>query len=449
MSYFKRILQEVTDDANNSSTTNLAAANSYTFTGTATSTLGIAGLRWSVATDQNAYIYIEQSPDGTNWDISDKFDYYHNAGGSQVGDGGTVQAVASYWRIRVVLMGTTDTTYFRLQGILCPIVESLPRALSDHGSLLVEAGITDSETDIHAKVTPFGIQKATSPVRIIGTSFSGTTKDTNFWTETVTGTGSVTQAGEITLATGSTADSTARYESTRRARHVSGAANEFKFTGRLSSVLDADNIRRCGVYDDNDGFFFQVNGSTFGVGSRKGGADTIVASGNFNGNLGASLTMSTAMGNFVIWWWERTAYFFVNGKLLHTITASTASLVNMNTLPIRMETINSNGNTTDNTFEVLTASVVRFDGLETGSTYKYISSATTTICKYGAGTLHAIINNDNAGSVVVYDNTAGSGTIIASIDLTKVLGTITFNVPFNIGLTLVSTGSVKITVVYE
>jgi len=72
------------------------------------------------------------------------------------------------------------------------------------------------------------------------------------------------------------------------------------------------------------------------------------------------------------------------------------------------------------------------------------------VIKYGAGTLHTIVNNDNSGSVIVYDNTAGSGTIIASIDLAKVLGTLTFNAPFSNGLTIVTTGAgAKITVTYE
>lgn len=445
MSYFKHILQDVREDTGNSSTTNLAAANSYTFTGTSASTLGVAALQFSLKTDQNAKIYIDQSPDGTNWDICDCYDYYYTNGGF----GATVQAVSSYWRIRVILTGTTDTTYFRLVGILCPIVEALPRSLNEDGRLKSSSTLYDNETDIKGKITPFGNVKTTTAVRIIGKSFSGTTKDTNFWTETVTGTGSVTQSGDITLATGTTANSTAKYVSTRSARHVGGTSNEFKFTGRLISALDADNIRRCGVYNAAEGFYFYVDGTTFGVGVRKGTSDTVVASGNFNGNWGASMTMDTAMHNFVIWYWERTIYWFVDGKLLHKRSAATTSLTNTLTLPITMENINSNGNNTNNEFEILTVTVCRFGNLQTAATYKYISSATTTVCKYGAGNLHTIVNNDNVGSVIVYDNTAGSGTIIASIDLSKVLGTLTFDIQYSTGLTLVTTGSVKITVVYD
>ena len=54
----------------------------------------------------------------------------------------------------------------------------------------------------------------------------------------------------------------------------------------------------------------------------------------------------------------------------------------------------------------------------------------------------------NKGDIVL-DNTAGSGDIIASIDLIKVLGTQTFDAPFSNGLTIVTSGSPKITVTYE
>jgi len=112
--------QDVKEDTGNSSVLNLDAANSYTFTGVGKTTLGVAGLQFNLKTDQNATIYIEQSDDNTNWDISDHFDYLYSKGGM----GATVQAVTAYWRIRVVLTGTTDTTYFRLAGVLQRIIVS-------------------------------------------------------------------------------------------------------------------------------------------------------------------------------------------------------------------------------------------------------------------------------------------------------------------------------------
>lgn len=437
------MIQDVHIDTNNSSTANLSSGS--TFTGTATATLGVAGLQVSLKTDQNCTVYVDQSPDATNWDITDSFTYYYSKGGN----GWTIQAVNSYVRVRVTNNGASATTYFRLQLALCPSVEALPRSLDNYGHLQVTAHLQDIETGKNGEVDAVGSLKTTIVTRLVGTQFSGTTKDTNFWTETVTGSGAVTKAGQITLSTGTTANSTVQYNSVRRGRKVPGTVNQFRAVARLTTDPQANNIRRFGAYDDNDGLFFQINGTTFGVGSRKGTVDTIVNSGSFNGNYGASVTMDTALKRLVINYTAFSAQFFVNDILLHSIVASTAPSCNTLTLPIRMENNNSGGNTTDNAFEVRFATVVRLGELQTAGVARYIGTNTTTILKYDAGTLQSIINNDNAGTVTIYDNTAATGTQIAVVDAAKALGTLNFNAPFSVGLTIVTAGGAKITVVYE
>lgn len=70
-----------------------------------------------------------------------------------------------------------------------------------------------------------------------------------------------------------------------------------------------------------------------------------------------------------------------------------------------------------------------------------ISTNTTTTVKSGAGFLHTLtINTKGASSNVltVYDNTAGSGTKIATIDTTTGVTTLTFDVGFATGLTIVT-----------
>lgn len=444
--------QYVVVDSNNTSIINLTSLNSYTFTGEGTSTLGVAALQWNLKTDQNATIYIEQSDDNINWDISDSFNYYYSKGGA----GGTVQAVTAYWRIRVVLTGTTDTTYFRLTGVLCPIADPLPRALNSYERLKVSGGIVDEETLTRVEVDPLGALKTISPVRLIGTTFSGTTKDTNFWTESVTGSGSITQAGEVFVNTGTTPDSTAVYYTTRRARKITGAANQFRAVSRLTTNPQANNLRRLGAYDANDGYFFQVNGTTFGVGSRKGGADTIVNSGSFNGNLGATVTMTTTIVRLTINITDLSVRFFVNDILLHTITGSTASLSNTLTLPIYMENINSSGNTTDNGFQVRFATIIRLGELNTAPAWKNVAGAlTATVLKYGAGTLHAVTSNKAGTSITLYDsvNTGSPSNPIAIIDTNKTTGTTgtyTYDLDFSNGLIVVVVGAGSdCTIVYE
>ncbi len=77
----------------------------------------------------------------------------------------------------------------------------------------------------------------------------------------------------------------------------------------------------------------------------------------------------------------------------------------------------------------------------------YISTATTTVVKTGAGLLHTIVVcGGTAGTVIIYDNTAGSGTILASFDSTNALATYTFDCSFATGLTIVTAAATKVVV---
>jgi hypothetical protein len=80
----------------------------------------------------------------------------------------------------------------------------------------------------------------------------------------------------------------------------------------------------------------------------------------------------------------------------------------------------------------------------------YISSATTTVVKTGVGVLHSIVVGETAaGSITIYDNTAGSGTIIGVLKASIAEGTYVFNTSFSVGLTIVTAGASKITVNYR
>lgn len=82
--------------------------------------------------------------------------------------------------------------------------------------------------------------------------------------------------------------------------------------------------------------------------------------------------------------------------------------------------------------------------------HKYISTATTTVCKTGSGQLKRItITETAAAAITVYDNTAGSGTILAALKASIAEQTYELQIPFNIGLTVVTAGASKLNVVFE
>lgn len=87
------------------------------------------------------------------------------------------------------------------------------------------------------------------------------------------------------------------------------------------------------------------------------------------------------------------------------------------------------------------------------SSYTYINSNTTTVVKAAPGQLYSIVINQKGTSgnlATIYDNTAGSGTVIGVLDTTSVVGEIAYNVGLTNGLTIVTaTGTAPdITVVY-
>lgn len=80
----------------------------------------------------------------------------------------------------------------------------------------------------------------------------------------------------------------------------------------------------------------------------------------------------------------------------------------------------------------------------------YISTATTTTLKSGAGVLRSItLGETAAGAITIYDNTAGSGTVIAVLKASVAEQTFNFDVAFATGLTIVTAGASKLQVSFR
>lgn len=315
--------------------------------------------------------------------------------------------------------------------------------------------IIDGENNKLVAVTPIRELKVTETVRIVGTVFNGT-EDTNFWTKTVTGSGAASFAGQASLTTGETADSTAKLVSVRKARFIPSSANQFRSIARFTTTGTANNLRRIGAYDANNGFFFELNGTTFSVGSRKATTDTLVNSGSFNG-ASTTYTLNTNVHRFNIDYTNLSAQFYIDDVLIHTISSATDPSVSNLTYPVTMENNNSGGSTSAVTFDIRVANIVRLGSLSSGGASKYQSGTTAGIvCKYGAGDLHGIaVSAVTQNSVItLYDNTAASGTILWSSGAmgaqTQPFSIDFFNIPFYTGLTLViAAASSTVTLIYE
>lgn len=444
------IIQSVVVDAANSSTANLAAG--ATFTGTAANTLGVNAIQISLKTDQNCMVYVDQSPDGTNWDLSDPFNYYYSIDNFGV----TVQAISSYFRVRVTNTGASITTYLRLQTALCPIANSEPRSADADGNFKVGVKSTTDGYGWGVENTPMGEMRTVTPCRLAGATFNGTTIDPNFWTATVANSATITQANaEITLTSGTNAAGSAQLNSVRAGRYVSGNSLRARFQIQLGDTGTANNTRQWGIAwgatmpTITDGAYFELAGTTLGVVTLKGGVATRVASGSFNGKLGAVYSMGTSVASVEIYWTNGKVYFVVGDILLHTVSASSATWADTMTHHLYMSNINS-GNTTSVTLKCRVASIHRLGPLETDPIYKRLTGAATTVLKYSAGKLHRVVLNSTGGTnVTLYDNTAASGNVIALL-VTGGIASIEYGTPFYNGLTAVTSGAgCDMTIVYE
>lgn len=518
MSYFKHVRQDVVADANNSSSTNLAVGNTYTFTGTKSSTLGVAAIQVSLFADKNCYIKVEQSPDGTNWDLSDTFNYVASRN-----FGVTVQAISSYVRV-IVTTNSETTTVFRLQTALCPIAEPLPRAL-DFNSNLKIAAPTDA-AGYAAEVSSYGEQLNVSRIRIVGAQFDGNTVDPNFWT-TATSTGTVVQSSSNLIVTsGTAAGHYASIRSVRRARFVAGTNNKARLYIRLPDTGTANVKRRGGfatisnylftvsgtpnvtagdIYTNNtqtftvgisgtgvstvsmigtgapaasgtltqvvgtggnltfsaaaaqavpvDGAYFELDGSTFSLVTCKGGSETRVSNGSFNGVYGYTVTLDTNNHNWEIQIANRAVTFFLDQKVVHKVTASTATWTNTMSLNLFLDVVNS-GNSSAVAMYCRAMSVSRLGALQTATRYgRIIGNAATYVFKYGPGRLHKVVFNNTQGtSVAIYDNVVatGGGLICTITTATAALGAWPLDMDFYDGLTMVTVGNnLDMTVIYE
>ena len=384
------------------------------------------------------------------WDITDSFSY--NTIKNNFGI--NVTAINSFFRVRLVLEATTATTYLRLQAVLCPIGNALPRALDEHGNLKVSVEAITDRFGNNAMVSPMKDMRVIESVKLVGATF-GTSVDTNFWTVTNTGTGSSsTVNGVWTGISGTSNNGIAKIVSVRLSRFQFGQPLLLRAYGRVVTITAANNTAYLGSFSETggvpqEGVAFSIDPSgTFGVNCFKGGVANTVLNGSFNGEVSTFVESGVAHAYEIIYF-TASAAFYIDGILIHTFRPTTTTLYNTLNLPICSMTVNSASGVISRTIEVWNAVIMKMGKLDNQTTSKYISTAVTAqIAKLGSGKLKAIVNGDNVGTVIFYDAVTATN-IIASLDLTRVIGAINLDIPFFTGLCYTTTGALKLTMIYE
>jgi hypothetical protein len=327
--------------------------------------------------------------------------------------------------------------------------------MGDPMTIFKKAQLNDQYNFV-AECTPMDELRVAQAVRLVGSTFVGSTIDTNFWTATIAASGGTiatadltTMPGALTLSSKTDATGSVIVQSNRYARYTGGNSNRYRAQVQFGDTGKTDNVKRWGIFDGTNGAYFKLAGTALSVNTMKAGSETSVASASWNGST--TTPTLTNVNTYEIYITNSKVYFVIGGVLVHTVSASTSTWTATTTLPVRMDNINA-GNTTDTVMYIRVATIYRLGPLETLPTYKHITSATTTVCKLGAGNLHRlVVNNPTAHAITFYDNTSATGTVIAIVtpQANSSPFTLEYHLPFATGLTVVTAGTPDLTVVYE
>lgn len=344
----------------------------------------------------------------------------------------------------------TDGTGTPSKGVLAMGSDGTnPQALvcRADGTQLVE--LYDTEALKSPEITPIRELKTVNSVRLVGTIFEGTTLDTNFWTATETNGGTVVLSnGAAELETNTTANGAAILQSVRGARFIPSNANQFRGVIQLETGATANNKRRWGAFDGNNGFFFELDNDTLYAVSRVATADTRVETG---------YSITTNYTRYVITYTNLSAAFYINDDLKVTISVTTAPKTGSMTLPVRLENVNSGDSTTDVAMNCLIATICRLGEAHSLPTSYYFAAGTTAgaVLKRGAGSVHRVLISSvsNNSVVTLYDNVAATGTVLWTSGAMAANTTpfdVEMEIPFYTGLDLVvATANCSVVVVYE
>ncbi len=247
---------------------------------------------------------------------------------------------------------------------------------------------------------------------LFGDVFEASPSTVNWTTTNANGGTSTVTTGELTVATSANANGSSLFAQAAGVPFVASGLFLAQATMRFGDTGLALNTRRFGGFTlsgttPQNGFYFELNGTTMNVVSAKAGSATATAAASWsrNGQLG-TFAVDTNYHLWEILWGDNFASFAIDGQVRHVMQfagGSTATRVNVLTLPLTLSSVNVASAATNATLLAKGASLsVLGSAPQTGST----NASQTTVAASASNVTLLAANRNRKGATIYNDSAA-------------------------------------------
>lgn len=236
-----------------------------------------------------------------------------------------------------------------------------------------------------------------------------------FWTQTLANGGTATSAsGEGQLKTSTATNGSAVLQSTVVNYHP-GQVAWLNSAMRFGDTGVAGNIRRLGMFTlsgstPQEGFYFELNGTTLNAVVAKAGVATAVAVGSWSKFSQFPFTLDANYHSLEIRYTANTVWFYVDNILRHHVSGTTTPLTTTLNFPITLQNVKTSG-ATDITLAVRNIGTGRFgtppaialtdkSGVMIGAKNQYFFRIPSQVHVAVANTVHWDLFNGDASLLV-------------------------------------------------
>lgn len=210
-----------------------------------------------------------------------------------------------------------------------------------------------------------------------------------FWTTTTASGGTVTVSGGEGLIQTSTATTGSAQIGSPAPSYFPGQVTWFNSAIRVGDTGTAGCIRRWGAYTTSgttpqEGFYYELNGTTFNAVVVKAGSATATAVGSWSLNSTNPFTLDTNYHSFEIRWTANYVGFYIDNVLRHTVAGTTTPITSTLNFPMQLTNVKTSGST-NLVLAVRNCGIGRFGTPPTQYTLDNTVTPTVTASAYSSG----------------------------------------------------------------